>query len=65
MRNLLQRSLAGGPVQNAGFRVLSAQKTWKAKLTGFLTHRRGAAAGVAFVNTQFHAVAVTSCFLSH
>ena len=54
-----------GHVEKAGFGVISARKTWKVKCGGFRTHRRGAAAGVAFVNTQLHVVAVTSCFLSH
>lgn len=65
MRNRLQKSLAGGPVEKADCRVVSAQKTWKAWIVCFRTHRRGAAAGVAFVDTPFHSAAVTCCFLSN
>ena len=63
MRNRLQRSLAGGPVE-ATFRVISAQKTWKGWLICVQTHRRTAAAGVAFVDSLLRSVAVTCCFLS-
>lgn len=58
MRNRLQRSLAGGPVE-ANFRVISAQKTWEGRLICVQTHKRSAAAGVAFGGSLLRSAAVT------
>lgn len=35
MRNILPKSLAGGPVKKANLRAVSAQKTWKKQLICF------------------------------
>lgn len=51
-------------MEKAHLRVISAQRAWKGWLVCFCTGRRAAAAGVVFINTQLHSVAVTCCFLS-